>query len=124
MAASASASPVLIRSSDPRGKSCGSYVITARLAAITLSGNGLHVNERRRREIPILEGCGNVANVGPNCRNADAVVLVVLQLDATAIRQRIELVGLGVLIHAHRLLAAFLDTGERRILAPSGRRTQ
>jgi hypothetical protein len=79
------------------------------------SGHVLHVDECGRCELALAERARDLLEMPPDLRDAVGIVDITLQLDTAAVDKRVEEVRRCVLVHAHRLLTAFLQLRERGI---------
>ncbi len=86
------------------------------------SRNFLGVDESRDGEVAPGETVRDLAHVRANGRDADTVGCLSLEFDSAAVRPGLEAMPRCVLIDAHRLLAARLKRGERRIVVRARRR--
>jgi hypothetical protein len=77
---------------------------------------GLRVHKAWYREVSRPERAGDRPDVGANFADANGIVDVPNELNAPPIGERIELMGRCVLVDAHRLLPAFLQSCEGAIL--------
>lgn len=73
------------------------------------------MNEARQSKIPRREARGDLPHVPSDLHRPQAISIISLQGDPAAVRQRLEDMAGGVLIDAHRDLAAGLDPGEGRV---------
>ena len=80
------------------------------------SGDGAIMHEAGYGEVPPLEGRSDFCHMSPNLGHSGWIIAVADQGDAPAVRQRVEAVSRGVLVHAHGHVTSGLDLGEGAIV--------
>ena len=80
------------------------------------SGHGTSMHEAGNGEVPPSKGCADPDHVGPNLSHSTWVITIPNQSDTPAVRQRLELVSRGVLVHAHGHVATALHLGKGTIV--------
>jgi hypothetical protein len=86
-----------VRATRPHGSRSGDFTI---------------VNESRKIEVALLEGSSDFPHVRTDSGYTCSIRRIPRKRDAPAIRQRLELVPGGVLVHAHCCVTARLHQGE------------
>ena len=89
--------------------------VAAPIAHDAGTGDLTRVHEAGNVEVPAGERLRDRLQVGPDLGHARRVGGVALELDPAAVGESLELVGRGVLVHAHGGLAPRLHRRERRV---------
>jgi len=79
-------------------------------------GDGAIMHEAGDGEVPPSKGRADLRHVGPDLSHPGWIITIPDQGDAPAVRQRLEVVSRGVLVHAHGHVTSGLHLGEGAIV--------
>ena len=80
------------------------------------SGDGAIMHEAGDDEVPPPKGRADLRHVSPDLSHPGWIIAVTDQGDAPAVRQRLEVVSRGVLVHTHGHVTSGLYLGEGAIV--------